>query len=375
MSMLMKKILPVFAALMFCALLTINVSAETDTTDSGIFEEEKLYESVPEQVKELLQKLGIDKIDFDSVFNVGADDIIKLLGNLLTGTIESPLKATVRLIAIIILIAVCESFMPDGAKINSVINLVGVLFCVISIINPISTVIKFAVASVTVSEKFMLVLLPVLTAVVSASGNPTLALSFQSIAFAAAQIISAVATKAIVPIIGVILALDISGSLMPKFSLTGITEIIKKSVTFILSFSATLFVSFLGLKAGLANTADTLATKGIKLVISSAVPIVGGALSEAYSGVLGNIMLAKSTIGVFGLCSIALIVLPSCIQLVFWIFSLKLSAGIAEMFELKGIVSLLKSVSSSLVLLNVVIVFVAVLFIISISLILILKAG
>lgn len=375
MSMLMKKILPVFAALMFCALLTINVSAETDTTDSGIFEEEKLYESVPEQVKELLQKLGIDKIDFDSVFNVGADDIIKLFGNLLTGTIESPLKATVRLIAIIILIAVCESFMPDGAKINSVINLVGVLFCVISIINPISTVIKFAVASVTVSEKFMLVLLPVLTAVVSASGNPTLALSFQSIAFAAAQIISAVATKAIVPIIGVILALDISGSLMPKFSLTGITEIIKKSVTFILSFSATLFVSFLGLKAGLANTADTLATKGIKLVISSAVPIVGGALSEAYSGVLGNIMLAKSTIGVFGLCSIALIVLPSCIQLVFWIFSLKLSAGIAEMFELKGIVSLLKSVSSSLVLLNVVIVFVAVLFIISISLILILKAG
>lgn len=375
MSMLMKKILPVFAALMFCALLTINVSAETDTTDSGIFEEEKLYESVPEQVKELLQKLGIDKIDFDSVFNVGADDIIKLLGNLLTGTIESPLKATVRLIAIIILIAVCESFMPDGAKINSVINLAGVLFCVISIINPISTVIKFAVASVTVSEKFMLVLLPVLTAVVSASGNPTLALSFQSIAFAAAQIISAVATKAIVPIIGVILALDISSSLMPKFSLTGITEIIKKSVTFILSFSATLFVSFLGLKAGLANTADTLATKGIKLVISSAVPIVGGALSEAYSGVLGNIMLAKSTIGVFGLCLIALIVLPSCIQLVFWIFSLKLSAGIAEMFELKGIVSLLKSVSSSLVLLNVVIVFVAVLFIISISLILILKAG
>lgn len=375
MSMLMKKILPVFAALMFCALLTINVSAETDTTESGIFEEEKLYESVPEQVKELLQKLGIDKIDFDSVFNVGADDIIKLLGNLLTGTIESPLKATVRLIAIIILIAVCESFMPDGAKINSVINLAGVLFCVISIINPISTVIKFAVASVTVSEKFMLVLLPVLTAVVSASGNPTLALSFQSIAFAAAQIISAVATKAIVPIIGVILALDISSSLMPKFSLTGITEIIKKSVTFILSFSATLFVSFLGLKAGLANTADTLATKGIKLVISSAVPIVGGALSEAYSGVLGNIMLAKSTIGVFGLCSIALIVLPSCIQLVFWIFSLKLSAGIAEMFELKGIVSLLKSVSSSLVLLNVVIVFVAVLFIISISLILILKAG
>ena len=162
---------------------------------------------------------------------------------------------------------------------------------------------------------------------------------------------------------------------MPKLKLSGITESIKKAVTFLLSFSATLFVSFLGLKAGLANSADTLAAKGMKLVISSAVPVVGGALSEAYSGLMSSVLLIKSTIGVFGICTIALITLPSCIQLLFWIFALRLSSGIAAMFEQNSVAGLLKAISGSLVLLNVIIVFVAVLFVVSISLILIMKAS
>ena len=67
--------------------------------------------------------------------------------------------------------------------------------------------------------------------------------------------------------------------------------------------------------------------------------------------------------------------MPSCIQLIVWILALKISSGIAAMFEQRQISDLLKAVSSSLVLLNVTVVFVAVLFIISTSLILVLKAG
>lgn len=365
----------VFVVLLLVSSFTILSSAENDGVNSDMFGGEEVYESVPDEVKVLLEKLGVEKIDFDSIFDVKADDVLKLIKNLVTGSIESPLKATVRLIAIIVVLAASESFISEGNKIASVMNVAGILLCLISIISPVTSAVQLAAVSITISEKFMLVLIPVMTAVVSVSGNPTLAFSFHSVAFAAAQVISAIATKALVPVIGLILSLDISGGLMPKFSLSGITEIIKKTITVILSFSATLFVSFLGLKAGLANSADTLAAKGIKLVISSSVPVIGGALSEAYSGLLGNIMLVKSTIGVFGICAIALITLPSCIQLVFWVFSLRLSAGVAEMFELKGIVNLLKSIASSFVLLNVIIIFVSVLFIISISLILVLKAG
>ena len=337
--------------------------------------EKELFESLPEDVLGIYEELGVDSLDFDSMFNVSGMDILELIKKLVTGTVESPLASVVRLIGVVIILAVFECFIPDDSKLKDIIGLAGSLFCVISIIKPLSFSVMSSVSSITVSGKFMLALIPVLTGVVSASGNPTLAISFQSVAFVAAQLISLVATEMIVPVIGVVLSLDIVGSLVPRFSLSSFTDVIKKSIATILSFCATVFVSFLGLKAGMANTADTLMGKGMKLVISSAVPVIGGALSEAYSGVVGNIMLVKSTIGVFGIGAIALITLPSCVQLLVWVFALKISSGIAGLFDQKQVSCLLKSVSSSLVLINVVVVFVAVLFIISTSLILVLKAG
>lgn len=342
--------------------------------DEALFEKE-VFGSLPDEVLDLYEDIGVDSLNFDSVFNVSGSDILELIKKLVTGAVESPLISVVRLIAAVIIIAVFECFLPDDSKIKDVMNLAGALFCVLSIIKPLTFAVTSSVSAISVSGKFMLVLIPVLTGVVSASGNPTLAVSFQSIAFVAAQLIALFATQVIVPVVGVILSLDIVGSLIPGFSLSSFTDAIKKSITTVLSFCATVFVSFLGLKAGMANTADTLMGKGMKLVISSAVPVIGGALSEAYSGVVGSMMLVKSTIGVFGIGAIALITLPSCLQLLVWILALKISSGIAAMFEQRQISDLLKAVSSSLVLLNVTVVFVAVLFIISTSLILVLKAG
>ena len=193
------------------------------------------------------------------------------------------------------------------------------------------------------------------------------------ICFSAAEAISALGKNYVVPIVGAVTALDLTGSLMPSMKLSGITELVKKTVIQTLSFTATLYVSFLGIKGALANAADTVASKGIKLVISSAVPIVGGAVSEAYSGIIGSLVLVRSTVGIFGIIVIAVITVPSMLQLLFWIFALKLGAAAGEVFSLGGVSSLLKALSCAITLLNVVILFGAVLFIISLALLLSLK--
>lgn len=371
-----KVLIVVFLILLL--FLTFNVIAFAQSNYDSLFEQaggDELLERLPDEISELFEQLGINQIDFDSVFNVKAEDVVRLVKNLITGNIESPAKSLVRLMAVIILMAVCESFVPDDDKFRFVTEMCGILISVISIINPLSTAVSGAVSSVEVTESFMLILIPVLTAVVSASGNPGLAISFQSIAFVAAQVISGIAVNVIIPFVGAILALDISGSLIPSFKMSGLTDFIKKALSAVLSISATIYVSFLGLKGALANVADSLATKSVKLVISSAVPVVGGALSEAYSGVIGSIVLVKSTLGVFGICAIALINLPSCVQILFWTLTLKLANAVAEMFDLSGMSALFKALTSTLILLNVVLLFVAVLFIISTALVLVIKAG
>lgn len=336
---------------------------------------EEIFDSLPEDTRELLSLLEIDSLDFDSIFNVELSDCVELAKRLLTGGIESPLSSLVRLIVIIIIIAVFESFLPEEKNYRTIVESIASLLCILSVLEPLSVAVTSAVSSVNIAEAFMLTLIPVITIIVSLSGNPTLAVSFQSVAFAGAQIIAALADSFFVPVVGAVLALDITASVMPAFSLSGLTDFIKKTVTAVLSVCASVFMSFLGIKGALANAADTVAGKGIKMIISSAVPVVGGALSEAYSGIMGSIVIARSTVGILGICCIALVTLPSLIQVLFWIFALRLAASSAELFEQKSIAAFLKSLSSSLTLLNVVLLFVAVLFILSTALLIGIKAG
>lgn len=334
---------------------------------------EDILSGLDSETKERLGELGIEDVNFSSLFDVSFSKIFSFVKKAAEGKLESPLKSLMNLLSVIILIAVCESFMPDDDKMKNVINMAAVLFSVTVIISPLYDAMESAVSSVGVCADFMKSLIPVLVGIVSASGNPSLAVSFQSCAFAAAEVISALGKNYVVPIVGAVTALDLTGSLMPSMKLSGITELVKKTVIQTLSFTATLYVSFLGIKGALANAADTVASKGIKLVISSAVPIVGGAVSEAYSGIIGSLVLVKSTVGIFGIIVIAVITVPSMLQLLFWIFALKLGAAAGEVFSLGGVSSLLKALSCAITLLNVVILFGAVLFIISLALLLSLK--
>lgn len=334
---------------------------------------EDILSGLDSETKERLGELGIEDVNFSSLFDVSFSKIFSFVKKAAEGKLESPLKSLMKLLSVIILIAVCESFMPDDDKMKNVINMAAVLFSVTVIISPLYDAMESAVSSVGMCADFMKSLIPVLVGIVSASGNPSLAVSFQSCAFAAAEVISALGKNYVVPIVGAVTALDLTGSLMPSMKLSGITELVKKTVIQTLSFTATLYVSFLGIKGALANAADTVASKGIKLVISSAVPIVGGAVSEAYSGIIGSLVLVRSTVGIFGIIVIAVITVPSMLQLLFWIFALKLGAAAGEVFSLGGVSSLLKALSCAITLLNVVILFGAVLFIISLALLLSLK--
>lgn len=363
-----------------CFLLLIFLSVDSYAAQEGYYRgqmessgAENLYEGLDESTKEELEKLGIENVDFSSLFDVSFSKIFSFIKRTAEGKLDTPLKSLMKLLGVIILAAVCESFMPDDDKMKRLINMTSSLFCITVIILPMYSAMESAVSSIGVCAGFMKALIPVLVGIVSASGNPSLALSFQSWAFAAAQAISALGDGYIVPTVGAVTALDLVGALMPSLKLSGITELVKKTVIQVLSFTATLYVSFLGIKGALASAADTVASKGIKLVISSAVPIVGGAVSEAYSGIIGSLVLVRSTVGIFGIVVIAIITAPSMLQLLFWIFALKLGAAAGEMFSQNGVSALLKALSCAMTLLNVVILFNAVLFIISLALLLTFK--
>ena len=191
---------------------------------------EDILSRLDSETKERLGELGIEDVNFSSLFDVSFSKIFSFVKKAAEGKLESPLKSLMKLLSVIILIAVCESFMPDDDKMKNVINMAAVLFSVTVIISPLYDAMESAVSSVGVCADFMKSLIPVLVGIVSASGNPSLAVSFQSCAFAAAEVISALGKNYVVPIVGAVTALDLTGSLMPSMKLSGITELVKKTV-------------------------------------------------------------------------------------------------------------------------------------------------
>lgn len=331
---------------------------------------EGLYDSLDNDVKEALNELGINGVDFSSLFEVSPKKIFNIIEKAWKGSLEAPMKSLAKMLCVIILVSVGGSFIPDDEKFKPVMTVLSVLLLISAVISPLYQAMESAVSSVGICCVFIKSLIPVLTGVISASGNPALAVSFRSVAFAAAQVISFVTEKYIVPVVGAVVALDITGALMPSFKLSGITDLIKKTVISIMSFSASIYVAFLGIKGALSNAVDTVANKGIRLIISSAVPVIGGAISEAYSGIVGSLILVRSTVGIFGIAVVAVITVPAMIQLLFWVFALKIGAATGEVFGQDGTTGFLKALSSAATLLNVVLLFNAVLFIISMALIL-----
>ena len=124
------------------------------------------------------------------------------------------------------------------------------------------------------------------------------------------------------------------------------------------------FTGFVTFKCTLAGKADGAATKTTRMVISGIVPVVGGAVSDAYATVRSSFDIVRGTVGTGGCIAVVLIILPPVIQvlavrLVMWIGS-----AAAELFEEKAMQKLLDSLDSGLAIAQSVLVCYGVMFVI-----------
>ena len=362
------RCLKVIAALLM--LLALNTAVcfalEDETTDnySSFYESsgaDSLDDSLPDDVKDTIDSAGIDISNWQSMLSPSPKKIISIKDMVI-------IAGVVVLVGLIKGTAAAENFSEP-------LNIVIGCAVAITVFASSAGVISQGMSAVEATSDFMLALIPVLAGIITAAGNPTLALTYGSFAMAAAQAAAQTAGNIIMPLCGAFSAFGVSASLSPELKLTKLADMIKKLTIGVLSFVAAAFSAVLGLKSLLAGSADTLASKGIKLALSSAVPIVGGALSDAYSSIIGSVSLLKSTVGVFGVIAVVMIDLPVVLQLTARIILLKLLGVLSSSMGDDTTGEVLDTLSSALTVINAAVIFTAALFIISTGIVISVKAG
>lgn len=98
-------------------------------------------------------------------------------------------------------------------------------------------------------------------------------------------------------------------------------------------------------KGALASSADSVSVKGIKLLAGNTIPIVGGAIGDAYTSVLGSLNLIKGTVGAFGIFAIAAVNIPVITEMLLWMIAVNICSALCGLLGEENAAKVLDGVS------------------------------
>lgn len=361
-------IVPVFIVFLLC-MFTYTCFAE-DSSESGVAEQaqavfSELLSSLEEETKEALSEIGIDDADYTQLLSLSPKRVVDAILELITGKMSEKLKAVGFVCALLVLSAVLEGFAQPGSTMHSVFSVFTTLLIVVSLLLPVSESLVQAFSAMELSSNFLLAYIPAFAGVISMSGKPLSSAAYSSVMIGLSNLLAQCNVKVFLPVVQVFFSLNIASSVQPKYAFNSLVTFFKKAVTVLLGFSATIFTGLLAIKGSLASAGDSVAVRGVKMLVGSAVPVVGSALSDAYTSVLGSITLIQNAVGIFGIVVFALMHVPVILDLLLWYLALSFTASVSEALGQKQAATLLNGIASTVSLVNTLVIFTAFILIIS----------
>lgn len=347
----MRRVVTVLFLLALSVLLPGAARAE-ETGEDALFREqyeasgaEALFDELPEETRQLLERLGIHGADVEGLEALQPDGVWNGLLSLFAEQTGGVLKTGGVVLGIVLLCALAEGMKQTVKEpaLAEVFGVVGSLAACGAVMLPVANCVVGVCRAAESASVFMLSYVPVYAGVLASTGQVTLALSYQTVVLFAAELIAMLVIHVVLPLLTISLAFGVTGSVTSGVRLDGAGGLLNKSAVWLLGIVTTLFVGLLSLQGIVGAAADTLGSKAVRLSLSSFVPVVGGALSEAFGTVQGCLKLLKSTLGVFGIGATGLIVLPPLLQCAGWSICLSVCGMAAEMFELGPLAALLKN--------------------------------
>ncbi len=327
---------------------------------------ENLYNQVPEDVLNNLENMGIKTGNWYEFLNMNFNNFFNIILNIIKTNIIKPLKIIVPIVCIILIYSIIKSFNLNlNNNVEKIMTLIGMLCTCLYIVNPVSKIINSVSIIIKIASNFIMCYVPIMSTIMISSGQVVTASSYQTLVLSAGQIINYICSNFMVPIMNILLGVLLTSCLTNTFDLTKISNYFYKITKIILEFISLVFTGILTLQNLITNTADNLGTNTLKFALNNFVPIVGSMLNDTFGTVNSCLKLLKSSIGIFGILACLLIFLPTIIECTLWICSLNISACISDIFEIKKISYLLKSISKIMSILISIIFFTIVILIIS----------
>ncbi len=336
----------------------------------------ELLDKVPEGARDLLDGDASGTVS-DMVESFTPSVFLEKVWRTFRENLRAPVRLLVSLAGVLVLCALLESFGTSFSSggVEAVFGVIVTVFISSIILDPIVGCIIDAREVIRDFGVFILTFIPVFAGLVTASGQPMTGAAYNLFLFWMCQVTARLVTAVFLPLLCAYLALSLISVVCPKLELGGLVGGIKTFITWSLGLILTVFIGLLSIQTVVASGGDSIAARTTKFFIGSMIPVVGGALSDLFAAAQGCIQLVRGTLGAFGILITALTFLPVLIRTGTWYLTLSLGRIISELFHLPQITKLLKALSSTLGIIMAVLLYDALLVIISTTLLIVTFRG
>lgn len=295
--------------------------------------------------------------------------IFEYIGDLLFDELSSLRPLIFSIIFIALISGILNIIGTENEKISSLAYFSCYCLMSISVIKLISASVGYGTEVINEMSDFVTKLAPLLTILLISSGYTASAAAFYPLFTSSIYTVCLIIQKCIVPMIYAGCVIGIANNLSKATSLDHLGGMIKSLTKWLLTASLTIFSGISAIYGFSTPSLDNIGIKTAKFAVGSIVPVVGGFLSESIETVLSGTRLMKNAVGTAGIISLLVICSVPMLKILAVLISLKITAALIEPVSDKKYADMIKEASDSIMMMFSSLLCVAVLFILSVAII------
>ena len=217
-------------------------------------------------------------------------------------------------------------------KENRIINIAETTVISIILLESSDSLIRMASMTIQKLLDYGKLLFPVMTTAMAAQGRVSTSAALHTGTVVFNIIIGSLMSGIAVPAVYLFLAMSIGYGATGEPLLKRLRDMIKGSVSWFMKVLLTAFTTYMSITGVVSGSTDAAALKAAKLTISTAVPVVGGILSEASESVLISAELMKNAAGVYGILAFLALFMEPFLRIAVQYLTLKITAMLCCVF-------------------------------------------
>lgn len=300
-----------------------------------------------ESIEKLFGDFSFSKITDDIVsgkFSPDPQGVLNRIIHIFMGELSQSFVLMGALASLLVMCAFLENLQSSFENKSTSAAVNYALFVYLAAINAAAFEKACAYVSTTVRDITVLMqgIIPAM-ALAGASGGSVYAGAIHPLIFFICSVFALLLKNVITPLVLLRAAASLLGGISQNGAMGEFADIFSKLHKMLLAFTMSIFAGVLTVGRFAAASFDSLYARGIKFAITSAVPVVGGSISEAMSTVAGSALALKSAVGIAGVVMLFAVFFVPMIKLGALCAVYRITAAIAAPVTDKRVISAIKT--------------------------------